>query len=383
MDDTTRGVCRHLVENHSIDWRSMLGVGIHNEMLALLYWHLKAACPDAVPAAVMSELQKMFCRTSFRNLALTSELMRLLTLLRRRGVEAVPFKGPLLGQSLYGNVALRRAIDLDLLVRKSDVAIAGQLLLEQGYELTPEMTLEQQREHLKRHYHFEFHRSEDNVHVELHWQLLPRNCGELDTAYVWDHLVSIDVGGQTALALEPEELFVLLCIHHGSKHEWSRLKWIADIGRLVDGHADMDWTRVLSRARALKQERHVLMGCFLVESLLGVPLPPAVRPLVRRDRSLGARAALICGRLFRSGHGLPGFREWCAYVDALAISSSAAPDDSLSLLRYVRYLFSVMTPEFPDRYALRLPDTFSFIHYLYRPARLWGRHRTALFKRLN
>jgi len=111
-----------------------------------------------------------------------------------------------------------------------------------------------------------------------------------------------------------------------------------------------------------------------------VKLPAEICSAVSRDTSLEAHAALVRGRLFRPGHGLPGFREWCAYLVADSASDAEAGSQ---LRRYLRYLSTVMTPEWGDRYRLRLPGGLSFLHYVYRPARLLAEHGTALFKRLN
>lgn len=382
MEEPRRLACLQTLAEQHLEWDFLLEAGIHNEMLPLLYWHLNAACPDRVPTSIMRHLRSFFYQTSVRNLALTGELVRLLELLRGHGIEAVPFKGPSLAQSLYGNVALRRTIDLDILVRRHDVDLTKRLLIEENYRLTADMSAEQELAHLASHYHFEFHRQKGDVHVEIHWELLPKDCGHFDTSYVWDHLTTDNLAGQTILTLRPEELFVWLCVHHGSKHEWDRLKWLADVARMIDAHRNIDWSGVLVRARSLGQERSVLLGCFLAESLLGVTLPGEIRSALSSDASLAARAALIRGRLFRRGHGLPGFCEWCAYLDA-APGSSTEERGSFPLLRYLQYLSAVMTPEFGDRYGLRLPGWFAFLHYIYRPGRLWGTHGTALFKRLN
>jgi hypothetical protein len=239
----------------------------------------------------------------------------------------------------------------------------------------------QEQAHLDAHYHLEFHRDQGDVHVELHWELLPRNCGYFDTSYVWNHLTTTTLAGRPVRTLPPEELFVLLCVHHGSKHTWDRLKWIADVGRMIAAHKSIDWSGVLSRARSLDQERSVLLGCFLAESLLDVELPMGIRSAVHGDGSLGAHAALVRGRLFRPGHGLPGFREWSAYLHADDVAGDLGAGSQVG--RYLQYFSSVMTPEWNDRYRLRLPGPLSFLHYMYRPARLMAEHGAALFKRLN
>jgi hypothetical protein len=380
MEETQRLARLQMLTAQDLDWDFLLEASSHNEMLALLFWHLRAVCPDRVPPLVLEDLRRFFGQTTVRNLALTRELMILLESLEREGVEAVPFKGPSLAQRLYGNVALRSAVDLDILVRRSDLARAKDVLLAAEFRLVGDPSDEQQRAHLDSHYHFEFHREKGDIEVELHWDLLPKHCGNFDTSYVWNHLTTVTLAGRSVRSLPPEELFVLLCIHHGSKHEWKCLKWIADIGRMIVAYENIDWSVVVSRARSLEQERSVLMGCFLAESLLGVELPVQIRSALRGDVSLRAHAALIRGRLFRPGHGLPGFHEWCAYLDA---DGDVDLDASAPLGRYVQYLSTVMTPEWGDRYDLRLPGPLSFLHYMYRPARLLAEHGTALFRRLN
>jgi hypothetical protein len=365
----------------ALDWEYLLEASLHNETVPLLYSHLNARCPDRVPVTVMSTLRRLFYEISVRNLALTKELTRLLTAFADRGIDAVPFKGPALAQSLYGNLALRRTIDLDILVRKEQISVAAALLFDEGYRLRPEMTPEQQIAHLSSDYHFEFHHPDRRLHVEIHWQVLPKDCGHLITDYLWNHVTPARLAGQPILAFDLEELFVLLCVHHGSKHEWSRLKWIADIGWMIETHRDLDWDRVIRRARSIGHERSVLLGCLIAKSLLGVAIPVEIAPLVRGRPGLLARAALVRGKLFRRERGLPGFREWSAYVDAGDASSALLA--MMPARRYLQYLSAVMTPEFDDRYELRLPGWLAFVHYLSRPARLFGRHGSGLFGRLN
>src|SRR5208282_2899895 len=66
-------------------------------------------------------------------LRLTAELFRLLDLLERHAIPALPFKGPVLASALYGDLAMRESCDLDVLVRSSDLAGAKRAMLASGY----------------------------------------------------------------------------------------------------------------------------------------------------------------------------------------------------------------------------------------------------------
>ena len=51
----------------------------------------------------------------------------------RRGIPVISLKGPWLAERLYGDAALRSCCDLDLLVHRSDIAAAEDLLTELGF----------------------------------------------------------------------------------------------------------------------------------------------------------------------------------------------------------------------------------------------------------
>jgi hypothetical protein len=330
---------------------------------------------------VLNQLRECFCRTSVRNLSLTGELVRLLRLFKRHSVKAIPLKGPSLALSLYGNLALRPFSDLDVLVPKQEIDNVKRLLIGAGYSLKDEMTSEEEIRHLESDYYLAFRQRQREIDVEIHWQILHGYLrGRVGIDAVWSHTAESTLGGEPALALPPEELLLVLSIH-GQKHEWERLKWLGDIARLIDVHPNIDWARVVQLAALVEQERAILMGCFLAASFLGVQLPERIQKLLRGNKSYGAHAGLIRGRLFRSKHNLPGFREWLAYVQRV----DAEPRDTQHVvepLRLLQYLLAISAPNSGDRFELRVPRPFSFLHYIHRPVRLFRRHGVALVDRL-
>jgi len=82
---------------------------------AMLYDRLGAV--DGVPADLLAALRAQAVAGAVRGMRLTGELVRLLEAFRNRGIQALPFKGPLLAAQLYGDRALREFSDLDILVR--------------------------------------------------------------------------------------------------------------------------------------------------------------------------------------------------------------------------------------------------------------------------
>jgi hypothetical protein len=143
----------------------------------------------------------------------------------------------------------------------------------------------------------------------------------------------------------------------------------------------MDWAHVMRRATQVDQKRAVLFGCFLAASFLHVLLPEQIRRSLNSDTSLGARAGLVRGRLFRQGQSLPGFREWLAYVQVIG-NDSGEISPELGLKSMWRYISAIIVPENEERLEFQVPRLLSVLHYVRRPVRLFRRHGAALFERL-
>src|SRR5438128_4733751 len=96
---------------HGIDQDRLIRMAGPHGLLPLLYWHLGAIGPGVVSSAMLSRLREHFEANARRNLFLTAELLKVLRLLEACEIPAVPFKGPLLAASTYGNLSLRQFAD--------------------------------------------------------------------------------------------------------------------------------------------------------------------------------------------------------------------------------------------------------------------------------
>ena len=81
----------------------------------------------------MSKMRLKWQLIALYNRHLTAELVRLTGLLKAAGVEAIAFKGPVLAAMAYGSIELRQFVDLDILVRQSDLPRIAEILTAEGY----------------------------------------------------------------------------------------------------------------------------------------------------------------------------------------------------------------------------------------------------------
>jgi hypothetical protein len=294
-------------------------------------------------------------------LRLTAELFRLLDLLERHAIPALPFKGPVLASALYGDLAMRESCDLDVLVRSSDLAGAKRAMLASGYTTDLPSDTAQEAAYLRARYELHFAAPDGAVPIEVHQAFLaPSYCLPFDYEALWRRLDRQVLCGREVLMLPPGDLLLMLCAH-GAKHSWAELSGVCDIARLLVIYEDrISWPALLGHARRLGAGRILLLGLILAADLLQAPLPADVLAQVRADGVVERLAGQVRAALFQEsdgGGGLPFFlRTRERFRDKLACCARLA-----------------LMPNEEDYACLPLPAILSSLYYPLHAVRVAGK----------
>jgi hypothetical protein len=343
-----------------IDWNYLLLLARRHAVIPLLYPHLSREGVNFIPPSVLAQLKLQYQQNHARNLILTDELCRLIKLLSNAGVETIPYKGPVLALFAYGNLALRRFVDLDIIVKKSDVPRARDLLLTEGYTLAKSLTHAQQDLLLRTQHNLQFARDDRRLLLELHWEVAPHLfASSVQENELWQHLITINVRGAKLKTLSADDLLFSLCVH-GSRHLWERLGWICDIAELITRH-QINWPALLQRAAAADSERMFLLGLHLAHKLLDAPLPTEIQQLCAADTRLESLANTITAQLFNGPTHIPATSSEIFKYNIGVRKSLAAR---------ARYFVHMLRPTDSDFGSRALPGGLSFAYYLIRPFRL-------------
>lgn len=343
-----------------LDWDYLYRLARRHAVLPLLYWQLNATAAREAPPAPLGRLRDNFREHTARNLYLTGELERVVSLFEAEGVPVIPYKGPALAAFAYRNLALRRYVDLDILVRKEDLPRAKGLLAARGFGPQLRLTPAQERVLLRSQHNLPFTREGGRLVVELHWELTARRYASPQDDSVWSRLVNVKLGGREVKGLGAEDLLLSLCVH-GTKHLWERLAWICDVAELVNSHPRLDWPTVCGRARAAGTERMLLLGLHLARRLLDAPLPEEIERRAAAEPSVGRLTERVAARLFDGPEHRPAGLLTNISFNLLA---------RRGLADRVRYFSFIFTPTDGDLAVLALPQNLSFCYYLLRPFRL-------------
>jgi len=285
----------------------------------------------------------------------------LINLFRDEGIEAIPYKGPVLALFAYGDIALRRFVDLDVIVKKSDVLKAREILLNEGYTSSKSLSSAQQELLLRTQHNLQFSRDNRQLIIELHWEVAPHLfASTVNGERLWQDLITIDLNGTTVKTFSAEDLLFSLCVH-GSRHLWERLGWICDVAELIT-RQPLDWAALLERAASADAERMFLLGVHLANQLLDAPLPTEVKQRCDSDPRLSSLAGNIIEHLFNGPTHVPATsREIFKYNIGVRKTLSAR----------ARYLLYMFRPTDSDLGSHSLPPSLNFAYYLTRPFRLF------------
>ena len=348
---------------NDLDWDYLFLLARRHAVLPLLYLQLDQHASDLVPDNHLKKLKQHFVENGARNTILSAELCRLIDLFSKSQIETISYKGPTLALFAYDNLALRRFVDLDVIVKKSDVLKAREILIAEGYTPTKSLSLNQQELLLRTQHNMQFSRDNRRLIVELHWEVAPHLfASSVIPDKFWQDLITIDINGTKVRALSADDLLFSLCVH-GSRHLWERLSWICDLAELVARHR-FNWTNQLKRAETADNERMFLLGLFLAEKLLDAPLPEEVKARCRADERLESLAADVIEHLFNGTTHVPATsREIFNYNIRVRKTLSAR----------ARYMLHMFRPTDSDLSTHQLPASLSFAYYVLRPFRLLSR----------
>jgi hypothetical protein len=347
-----------------LDWERTLQLVDHHRVVPQVYSEL-SALSDMVPVQFLDALRFRYQDNARKTLWFTAELVRIVGYLESVGIKGLPYKGPVLAQTLYCEVTQRQFGDLDILILPADVLKAKAALLELGYK--PGIDLAPRRElacvetaYVKSGYEYSFSAAHGSNLLELQWRILPRFYSvDFDVAEFFERVDEIAVGGRPMRTLQAEDLLLVLCVH-AAKHVWVQLSWLCDIAQLAELR-ELDWNAIQDEASRLGIERIVTVTLVLTQKLLGSNLPPQIQKCLREDPS----ATVLANEIQRVVEGSTHYgTESLPYFRLMMRLRERWQDRARFLWRLA------LTPSISEWSAVRLPKLLQPLYRLVRVSRL-------------
>jgi len=282
-------------------------------------------------------------------------------------------KGSVLAQMAYGDLSLRHAGDIDVLITRADFNPAKTTLEALGYQMTPSLTPAHLASHVRSHCEIQFVRDDWFTVVDLHWALAPKNfVFKLETDEVMSRLQRVTVAGTEIETLATEDL-ILYQAMQGAKHLWRALEWITSLAELIRNADSIAWDAVVERAEKAHATRMLNLALRLVEKVSGLGIVPPALDAMIKDDSMETMADEVLSQIFD--------------VDRPAVSTETNLYN-LKIMDHKRdalvsALRAVFVPTLTDWDSLTLPASLHSLYYAYRPLRLSKVYTTSLWRKLS
>ena len=234
--------------DQGLDWPHILRRAAIHHVTPLLYHNLCEFNLKQMPREIYGELENRYRTNVVWSSLSLRELKRVLTRLSEGGIPVVPLKGLPLATALYGDIKLRDAGDIDILVPRDKILQALNLLLSIGYKTniayddavklgTPSgeyqlVRLDGQLRYL----------------VELHWSALWGLMVQRGLDDLWTDARLKSIFDHRIYTLSPEWELLYLASHATYHHTWQKLKWLVDIHELCS-QVEIDWSKIWEKAK--------------------------------------------------------------------------------------------------------------------------------------
>jgi len=261
-----------MISEPSLNWQYFIDLAIHHRVFPLIYKYFKTKETDYIPSSVRETLKWHVIDYSFQDEAIKAALQEIAVTLNHQAINYCLLKGPVLGQILYGNSALRPSKDLDILIGQEHVGAVINLLEGLGFEVEKvfkALKVADWEAFFKREYHISLYKG--RVMVELHWRLMSSKHPVVDgfrTDTLLRQTVARDYEGITVSTLRPEDEFVYLVIH-GAVHCWFRLRWLNDIVRYLEKCPDLNFELVREGFMKNQMQNSFYQLLLLISRLYG------------------------------------------------------------------------------------------------------------------
>jgi hypothetical protein len=259
------------------DWQQFLVLTSQHRVAPLVSHNLAQLELPGLPEATRQGLARRAEANTRRALLQAAELARLAPRFQAAGVRLLLLKGPAMAMQAYGDLTLRHAGDLDLLVTPESLKQAEAILQDAGYRRTwPAGALSPRREALLHRYAAEtaFRHRQHGLEVELHWRWIHNeHLFPLPFDTAWQRAEPIRLGATEIFAPVTMD-HLLYAAAHGAKHGWARIQWLCDLPALMSRSPGIESEVAYARAEQLGIAPLLAQGLLLTRRALSLPSSP-------------------------------------------------------------------------------------------------------------
>jgi hypothetical protein len=253
----------------NINWDHFYSFLVNNSLAVSMYGLCqKSAVKNLVPERIQQHSKFLYFKQWTRNEILWQETQRIKQIMTKSSIDVIFLKGVIFADRFYGSIEKRAIGDIDILVKKQDIANAHHVLMVNGYIRNSRILL---HEKLCMYFTHHYEYSKQNADLDLHWAISSHPSHHIDYDQIWRIKQQWQCQGVpfTVLPGEYELVLQILSIFKdaqlGTLHAKSLLDAYVIMQKIAHG---MDWINFFENRRKEGLFLISLNVMFLLSSLL-------------------------------------------------------------------------------------------------------------------
>ncbi len=261
----TIGLCNEIL-NKGIDQDIFVKKADITRTSPFIYRNLKLL--ENVSQDLENRFKIRYLGSMRRNILLMEEIKRIISVLRCKGIDTIPLKGPVASELIFGDIALYSGSDIDILIKPSDIQLTKRILIDMGYKECPGFF---EKDYLKTSYHLPPY-MKNGFYVEVHWNLTMRYFSS-DPEFWWEGIEERGEKGERFLCLEPER-YLLYTVFRLFSHAFYPLKFHILVAGLVLLYRErIDWNRLSHISRLIGMDRLLGFTLNMTKDFFEIKIP--------------------------------------------------------------------------------------------------------------
>ena len=283
------------------EWEDLVALAADQRVRALLYHNLLTrGLEDMVPENILQTLKDFYTQNTLHNLRYSNELKKIVIACADENVSVLVLKGIYLAHVIYDQIGLREMNDIDLLVKKEDLARATEIMIASGYRPLEPFSIDWI---VTSTFHHPPPFVKPNVAgVEIHWSIAqPEISPRFDIMDLWNQAAPAKIAQTEMLCLNPEDVLSYLCFHNAQHAFGFGLRPYCDIQATIDhfSHA-LDWDQILERVQRWGWERGVHLSLYLARDFVGAEVPEYILKALKPAQDTDAIYSIARSQTFAS-----------------------------------------------------------------------------------
>lgn len=293
------------IQQTNVNWDFLLSLVISHSVKLVVFDSLKKIPVGFIPKPFYEGLKESSTEQLRGNLNRIKELIFLVKEFETENIPFIPYKGVVLAHLSTNSFTKRDFNDLDFVVKEDDLPKISKLLVANNFQnyLNSEKDIKKIIKY-GNELLFVKKQSHPNVLVEPHWKFF---LNFLDKGITYDtlknDLASIRIANNDVKTVSKEWEFLIMCMHHGGKDMWVKLKYICDIyGFLILQEETIDWDKVWNFGKKYNIEYLILLSISITSNVFNINIPSFFKEKVKK-KSISSQKNKCLKNLYQNTSG--------------------------------------------------------------------------------